>query len=78
MSVKVTVNCDECGAERKAANHWFVALLTQKRWVFYQYDEIGSDSVFPRFDVCGQDCATKAFQRLLTTGSVQKVSKEAA
>lgn len=77
MSVKTIILCDECGAERKEVNHWFSAItVSGKRWAFIPLGDVTPD-ISIRHDLCGQKCATDAFQRLLVTGSVQK-NKEAA
>lgn len=71
MSVKTIILCDECGAEHKAANGWFSAIEKSKgRWTWLPLHEAEFETQ-ERFDLCGQKCATEAFQRLLSTGSVQ-------
>lgn len=71
MSTSVITRCDECGKQKGEVNHWFQMWLIagQKGKLFVQ--------VYARevngacHDVCGAECATKAFQRFLATGKLE-------
>jgi endogenous inhibitor of DNA gyrase (YacG/DUF329 family) len=71
MSQKHIVTCDECGAERKEANHWFSLLSspTSPRLSTFDDADRSSEPSF-RLDYCGQRCYITAIQRWLDTGTV--------
>lgn len=66
--------CDECGAEKREANHWFQArLFTHTAGVsvvFEKWFETGQPT--ERVDLCGAECAAKVLQRWLSTGKLRE------
>jgi hypothetical protein len=79
VSTATITKCDICGRERGPSNHW------HQVWLRYP------DAPLPVFtargylpnpdngtlDVCGAECATKAFQRFLATGRLDEAERKA-
>lgn len=82
MSRRPTDYCDSCDAPRKDANHWLSVLGDLQTPEFSSYDEANlrdterdkpaEDRKVLRFDYCGAECVSKAFQRWLSTGTIEK------
>lgn len=64
MAMKQSFVCDICGAERKDANHWFVARETDGMLMFLHWDEAAICRANTAH-LCGQSCAHKALDRFL-------------
>lgn len=57
MSLPVVPTCDKCGAQKKTANHWFVAFLSN---IGVRIEVWGENHAAPNaFHLCGLDCANK-------------------
>lgn len=76
--VKETMHCDECGEQKKDANHWFVAGESQLGVTFDTFENAQRDPQLLKilFLYCGQSCGNKAFQRWMDTGHLEKQDVE--
>jgi hypothetical protein len=69
MAKVETYICDVCGKDRREdSNRWRIFSIAGERGLcVYSIHEQGVD---PDAHVCGNECATKLFQRWLTTGKL--------
>lgn len=76
--VKETMHCDECGEQKKDANHWFVAGASPLGVTFNTFANAQGDAELLRvlFLYCGQRCVDKAFQRWKDTGHLERQNGE--
>lgn len=72
--IKETIHCDECGEQKKDANHWFVAGISDLGVTFDTFESAKNDPELLKvlFLYCGQSCLTKVFQRWMNTGKLEK------
>lgn len=78
MSTRTIINCDECGIERTAENHWFSVVKNHEQPQFVPYEEFNMALHAIRvFDLCGRECAQKVLERWLDIGSVLKPEGDA-
>ena len=71
MTIRRIFNCDQCGAERKEANHWFVVRMTAlglyfNTWAWAEQEGLLEDSLTTH--LCGQQCAHKLLDQFLVAG----------
>lgn len=65
----ISYKCDECGAVKAEANHWFLAcIMFGPRFVITPWGSELPDTASP-LHLCGLSCAVKAMQK-----SMQEVS----
>jgi hypothetical protein len=72
MPRAITYNCDICGAQRKEANHWFVAVTSSARVLFTTWTSAERNDRFDSDNVkylCGQSCAHKLLDQFLQSSS---------
>lgn len=65
------VVCDVCERTKGAVNHWFKVDVDTDGIFTCIAMEHEDDHELPGKDVCGQECATKLFQRFLATGKLE-------
>jgi hypothetical protein len=71
MPRAITYNCDVCGAQRKEANHWFVAIISTVGVSIITWESAARDGKLD-YDVkylCGQACAHKLLDQFLQSTS---------
>lgn len=67
--------CDECGAEKGATNHWRMVIGGTSYIEFTPWND--ANDTHPRvLHVCGQKCAHAVLDRWMSTGKLEKSSKE--
>jgi len=74
MSLKSVRYCDECGAAKTIANHWWAVSNTAEAPLFMtskSADKLLHKDAF-RLDYCSYTCVGTVFNRWLDTGSVVK------
>ena len=72
MPRAITYNCDICGAQRKEANHWFVAFNAIKEISFGTWAQADCDGLLHdegAIYLCGQACAHKQLDQFLQSTS---------
>ena len=75
MAKREVYICDECGAERKEANHWFVVGCDQlpegrSNLRISQFTDPHNEQ-WP-YDLCGQSCVIAAVNRFMSEGKLEK------
>ena len=71
--LKVTTVCNICGKERGPSNHWHQAHVEDDSNGVPTFYATGWQNCSAKeiFDLCGAECAGKAFQRFLATGKLE-------
>ena len=72
MPRAITYNCDICGAQRKEANHWFVAIYTATAISFITWANVVRGGKLDYTCIkylCGQSCAHKLLDQSLQSPS---------
>lgn len=64
-----TYKCDNCGAARKEANHWFRLFSGPNHVELRRWD---TDSAGEFGHVCGQECAFAMLTRWIATGKFER------
>lgn len=62
--------CDVCERHKGAVNHWFKVSVIQDTFDCFRVESEEMHECVGK-DVCGQECATKLFQRFLATGKLE-------
>jgi predicted GNAT family N-acyltransferase len=74
MAKVETFICDVCGKDRREdVNHWHQVEAHGEVFAIGRLAPRQADAQYPGYsfaDVCGNECATKLFQRWLTTGKL--------
>ncbi len=73
--LKKILTCDECGAERRDANHWFVYERTKVGLHFHTWEWAAKEWTLEAEHVghlCGQQCGHKLLDRFLTEVTTPK------
>jgi hypothetical protein len=79
MAVKTAYTCDVCGAERKEANHWFVACQTHAGLDFHTWGWALREEMLNEerlMHLCGRLCAHKKLDQFLASVSFTTTETE--
>ncbi len=73
MAIVNTVSCDECGAVRGEANHWFRALVFTfsggRKFIIQEWQvELTPPSGDTELHLCSEQCAAKAMSKAIGAG----------
>ncbi len=74
MGIRKTVTCDECNSQKDVVNHWFAARMSGLSLEMGKFD-VWSQTMQINDEVqlyCGQRCCSKAHQRWMDTGTLEK------
>ena len=65
MSIHQVFKCNECGAERKEANHWFIVTIFSNQICIYKWEkapELIVESIDAQH-LCGRACLSSTLNR---------------
>jgi len=60
MSRPTVPTCDECGAQKKETNHWWVLVRTVATVQLWPHDVLQKEYGEGCFDLCSEQCVTRA------------------
>jgi hypothetical protein len=67
MSYQPTVNCDACGKQKEASNHWWIAIVGGG-FSIWSWDEDLSRQPTTKH-LCGEGCVAKLMSKWMETTS---------
>jgi hypothetical protein len=60
---KEIFTCDVCGAEKKEANHWWMAQISSRQFLLWPWDTGARDKGI--LHLCGEACVLKRLSEFL-------------